>query len=579
MNRTELAPGRILVVGLGCSLLAAVVAVYATALQRSESELAVPTAHQLPPLAGHAPESFDPFAVALASIGKLKNREASVPPQCYTKTDGVSNPCWTCHTSSHGLNAMADWELQREYAFSDAALTNHWQNLFADQSAAIARISDREIRAWIRDDNYTPLRHALRARPGYAGYVPDLDLERGFDDRGFARDGSGWRALRYKPFPGTFWPTNGSTDDVFVRLPAAFRRDARGRESVDVYATNLAILEAAIVADPLGKRGEARREVEPIDERAFGVDLDADGKLGEISLLRGVPSHYVGAARSTAVTLAVYPQGTEFLHSVRYVDPDAPAGLSRRLKELRYSKKTAELDRWGIVRAYEREYNEKEEGNLPVYPGSPEVGYKNAFGWQLQGFIEDGRGRLRAQTEEEHRFCMGCHSSIGVTIDQTFAFPRKVPGRAGYRHQTLNGISDVPQLGHADPETLVYFRRVGAGDELRQNTEILSRFFANGKLDEAEVRRAAPGGDRDLSHLLMPSRERALLLDKAYRTLVARQTFALGRDALLGPAKHVHARIDNGSTDLGRSGRVYSDGRLLLAWPLQDADPRRTALR
>ena len=51
------------------------------------------------------------------------------------------------------------------------------------------------------------------------------------DGQGFARDRSGWRALRYKPFSGTFWPTNGSSDDVFVRLDPDFRRAATGEES------------------------------------------------------------------------------------------------------------------------------------------------------------------------------------------------------------------------------------------------------------------------------------------------------------------------------------------------------------
>jgi len=27
----------------------------------------------------------------------LYNREAVIPPQCYTKTEGVNNPCYTCH--------------------------------------------------------------------------------------------------------------------------------------------------------------------------------------------------------------------------------------------------------------------------------------------------------------------------------------------------------------------------------------------------------------------------------------------------------------------------------------------------
>ena len=36
------------------------------------------------------------------------------------------------------------------------------------------------------------------------GYEPDLDLAKGFDEQGFARDGSFWRAFRYHPFPGGF---------------------------------------------------------------------------------------------------------------------------------------------------------------------------------------------------------------------------------------------------------------------------------------------------------------------------------------------------------------------------------------
>jgi len=51
MRPRHVAPGRLLVLGLACTLLAAVVAVYATALHRAESELGVPTAYQLPPAA------------------------------------------------------------------------------------------------------------------------------------------------------------------------------------------------------------------------------------------------------------------------------------------------------------------------------------------------------------------------------------------------------------------------------------------------------------------------------------------------------------------------------------------------
>jgi hypothetical protein len=236
------------------------------------------------------------------------------------------------------------------------------------------------------------------------------------------------------------------------------------------------------------------------------------------------------------------------------------------MKEVRYARKVQWLDDWALLRAYEKELLDKEEGKLPTFKGSPLVGLRNDFGWQLQGYIEDAQGRLRLQTEEEHRFCMGCHSAIGVTVDQTFAFARKVPGADGWRHQDLRGIRDVPQVGHADPETLTYFRRGTGGDEFRANEEILRRFFPSGTLDDSPVRRAAVGGDQDLTFLIAPSRQRALQLNKAYMALVREQGFAYGRDTLLVPPANVHGAIENGSTDLAASGRVYFDGQLWLDW-------------
>lgn len=510
--------------------------------------------------------SYDPLATAIASIGKTQNLEASVPPQCYTKTAGIANPCWTCHTQSQGENYQVDWHLQAEYAFSDFALTNRWANLFIDHSAAIAKIANADILTYIRTDNYTPLRQALKTQTTYPGYVPDLDLAQRFDADGFASDGSGWRALRYKPFLGTFWPMNGSADDVMIRLPRVFQTDVKGNVSREIYKTNLAILEAAIAVPPSVTSPNLLREVEPLDEAIAGIDLDGDGRLQQIIAIRGLPSHYTGAARDIAVRRFLYPQGTEFLHTVRYIDPDNPALLSTRMKEVRYSRKTMWLDDWALLRAYEKELLEKEEGKLPSFSGSPLVGLRNAFGWQLQGFIEDTHGRLRLQTEEEHRFCMGCHTALGVTVDQTFAFARKVPGAGGWRHQDLRGLPDVPQTGHSDPEILTYFRRVTGGDEFRANDEVLGRFFPNGVLDESVVRRAALGGDKDLTFLVVPSRERALQLNKAYRALVAEQHFVFGRDSLIAPPLNVHKEIENGSTDLSVTGHVYRDGRLWLDW-------------
>lgn len=541
------------------------------------------------PLALAAPEEsasdgaapYDPLAVARGSEERTVNWEATVPAACYTKTQGLSNPCWVCHTIGQGTNHLVDFHLQEEYAFSDVALTNHWSNLFEDRSAEVAAFSDDEIRAWIAGDNYTPLREALDAVPAedFPGYRPDLDLEAGFDEEGFARDGSGWRAVRYKPFPGTFWPTNGATDDVFVRLPRRFRT-VNGEPSREVEKANLTLLAAAIAADPFEEDEDALlRAIEPLDERVLAWDLDRDGRLGGVvTTLRGLPPHYLGDASDQPLRRHMHPEGVEYLHSVRYVDPASPTGHARRMKELRWSRKDRELDDWGTLDRYREEDDAKDQGLVPVFQGAPTIGLQNDFGWRLQGFIEDQGGRLRLQTDEEARFCMGCHSAIGATVDHTFTLARKVPGLDGWRYQDLAGIPDVPQAGHRRPEVLTYLERVRGGDEFRANREVLDRFFdPDGDVREDLVLRAAPGGDLDLRHLVMPSERRALDLAKAYRVLVARGRWDLGRDAILGGPAPVFDVIENGDTELGRSGRVYTDGSVWLDWSGALGDARSAA--
>jgi hypothetical protein len=61
----------------------------------------------------------DPLTYANKMGSNVVNLEATVPPQCYTKTQGLYNPCWVCHTDSSGLNQMNDWGLQMEYAFPE----------------------------------------------------------------------------------------------------------------------------------------------------------------------------------------------------------------------------------------------------------------------------------------------------------------------------------------------------------------------------------------------------------------------------------------------------------------------------
>lgn len=512
-------------------------------------------------------DAYDPLAKAQADGLKVVNHEATVPVQCYTKTEGVANPCWTCHADPQQPNEWVDWDLQEEYAFSDFALTNRWLNLFKDRSQIVKNISDSEVLSYIREDNYTPLKEHLQKRSDYPGYKPDLDFVLGFDEEGFARDGSGWRAFRYKPFPGTFWPTNGNTDDVMVRLPKIFQTH-QGTYNKAIYKINLSLLEAAIASPPVSKgRPRANYPVEPLDETLVNFDLNGDGHImGKASKIAQLPKHYLGDAQKIPLKPYVYPQDTEFLHSVRYVDPDKPGETATRMKELRYAKKVVYLDSWAMSYVYEREYNEKEEGSLPHYAGSPSVGFRNQYGWQLQGFIEDAQGRLRLQNAEEHQFCMGCHGSLGITVDHTFALARKVPGAKGWAYQNLNGIQDVPQVGHERGEVETFFKRVGGGDEFRANQEILARFFDNHKLNEAKVRQAAKGGNKDILHLVLPSRERSLQLNKAYMALVREQSFEKGRDVIIDPIDNVHKTITNGTTDLGKTNRVFKDGRIWLEW-------------
>jgi hypothetical protein len=157
---------------------------------------------------------------------------------------------------------------------------------------------------------------------------------------------------------------------------------------------------------------------------------------------------------------------------------------------------------------------------------------------------------------------MGCHSNLGVTADQTFAFPRKLPGAAGWHYQDLHGMTDVAQLRHARGEVATYLERALAGDEFRSNPEMLRFLGPGGELDLAALDAVA-----DLHALLMPSRARALQLAKAYLVIVREQSFVRGRDPVIEPLANVHATITETSTGLSESQRIHLDGTLRLQWP------------
>lgn len=493
---------------------------------------------------------------------KAYNKEAVIPPQCYTKHEGQFNPCMTCHQNypnGSRSNFMFDADLQSSYDFSDYGFTNRWDNLFEDRRDRITNISDDEIKTYIDQDNYTPLIASLKGNEEWTGPVPEIvDLHLGadaFDEQGFAKDGSFWVAFNYKPLPSTFWPTNGSTDDVIIRLPEAFRKSscASSQDSRDAYIVNLALVEITI-------QGLDEVTIPAIDETVVCSDVNGDGVMTDNVTLVKKRTNYVGDASDILLAHMLYPEGTEFIHSVRYVgiDQNGEITIPKRMKELRYMVKTHLRSEAYLRSAYGNESQEKMDGLLPKYNYSV-TGTPNEFGWDVLGFIEDEQGRLRAQSREESLFCMGCHTTIGSTIDQTFAFPRKVTGADGWGYINLKGMEDVPSVSRGEPEVLDYFKVVGGGDEFRQNEEIIEKWFnEDGSVNEEAVRNA------DVYELITPSVERALALNKAYLTIVRDQDFYHGREANLAPAVNVYHEVDENSPVLpGEKTQAYD---IRLQW-------------
>jgi hypothetical protein len=451
----------------------------------------------------------------------LYNETAYITSQCYTKTKDIDgslhNPCYSCHTKAVEPNFMSDEDLQEEYSFPEYAFTNRWTNLFLDRTKDIARISDNKILTYIKQDNYKKDKEIIIAQKlknlpkewdvdndkQWDGYIPDCEFN--FDKEGFDRKSNdeitGWVAYKYRPFLGTFWPTNGSTDDVLIRLPKVFWKDVNGKIDKNIYKQNLQIVEDLI------KQTKAHK-------------------------------NYVGLASTKNLKIApgLYPVGTEFLHSVRYIKPTKNSiKLSPRMKELRYAKKY----RWAnYIEHEELAMDEiKENDDFPdrysYYDGDMERGIRNKRGWVYQGFIEDIKGELRPQSYEETLYCIGCHATIGAITDSTFSFKRKF----AWGYWDKKGLKDVLDL---DNEYLEYLKTNNHANEFRTNDEVYNKFFKNGKLNESEAKKIK----NDISYLLYPSKQRALKLNKAYKIIVDEQSYIYGRDAHIKPLQNVHKQIE-----------------------------------
>ncbi|WNG25086.1 hypothetical protein F0U62_14485 [Cystobacter fuscus] len=528
---------------------------------------------------------------------RLSNPSAYLPAQCYADTRSTEggrtrNGCFACHQTPRAPNYVEDAELQTVLTVSRYAEDNRWTNVL--QPPPPVEWSEAEVLAWVRTSNYVDASGGLRlasalAKPPaewdangdgrWEGYTPDCWFQT--DGEGFdhSPDGAmtGWRAFVYAPFPGMFWPTNGSAGDVFIRLPEAFRRDASGRESQAIYRLNLAILEAFI-----------RREDVPVsatDERELGADLDGDGELGTARRVAfvwpprpGRAFGYVGqaagldAAREGWPAAGLYPRGTEFLHSLRYLDVEGGrVRMAARMKELRYMRKTRWRTYSELQLAAEAEAREKMKHPdvLKKVHADVERGVGTGTGWVMQGFIEAADGELRPQNVEETTACIGCHGGVGATTDSTFSFARKyAPGLAvqeGWYHWGTRGLKGLPEPRRADGqgEYAHWLEQVGGGDDYGSNDEVQARFFrGDGTLRPDAVKALT----RDISTLLVPSPGRALRLDRAYLGLVKAQRFEHGRDVVVGSAPHVRKRLE-------QDGETGLEEAVLPAW----VRPEKTA--
>lgn len=507
----------------------------------------------------------------------LENPTAYIPPQCYTKTtdaDGaVHNPCYVCHTESKAPNFLNDIDVQQELVFPEPGVINRWHNMFKDNSEKVEEITDDFILNYVRQDNYKTtngrliLADALNEVPAewdrnkngeWDGFIPDSYYN--FNEKGFdtAPDGNltGWRVFAYYPFLGTFMPVNGSTDDVMIRLPEAFRKDEQGLFNQDVYELNLSIIESLLKQKDI--------VISEVDETLYSVDLNKDGKLSRTNTIRfswspndNVFMSYVGLAKTklekddVKLAAGLFPVGTEFLHSVRYIDAqNGKTVMASRMKELRYARKDNWRNYYQLERIATQEVKERHDfpDRTKQVLGNMEVGLTVPQGWTYQGFIEDKQGDLRPQSYEESYFCVGCHSGTGATADTTFSFSRKFDsnnfkqGWYSWLEKDLSGISD-PLRNDGIGEYGYYLTHNPSGNEYRNNDAVKTKFYYNNGEKNTAAFKAL---EADISTLLMPEVKHALLMNKAYKVIVNEQSYRHGRDGHVKKIDNIHKNVELG---------------------------------
>jgi hypothetical protein len=436
---------------------------------------------------GKSPPGFR--SKAKAEYKPSFNEDPAIPVQCWVETGyGTQNACKYCHTNyladiQHG-NALPLAEDQILYSFPSPNLNRvNWKNIIhpeeillrlEEEKIAIPKAGDPENLSYVRTDNWREAyRKARRCKddtwnnPSNASsdlqLFPALNPDDLFpfvaddrtgggrhgyiDEEGFVRNKenqiTGWRAVNFFPY-AIFTPLTGSVSGIYIRLPKEFMTKD-GKTDLETYNMNLNLLEKNIKNSPTDS------------------------------------SHYWGDAQDVEVVKGFYPVGTEFAHPLHYVDLNAdgevglrldglnrndepdyefPGTRSKRVKEIRYMYKWKEV---GL-----EDIGEDSEEETFVIGHKTRGWIDNSTGWILAAYIENRDGDLRPQTTEELMQCLGCHSSVGNTVDAVWSFQRKLPNNLGW------GEMDYGRYQKRAPEKT----RLQDYFKADENTGELEHFFA-----------------------------------------------------------------------------------------------------
>ncbi|MBU0720474.1 hypothetical protein KJ877_03970 [bacterium] len=433
-----------------------------------------------------------PMTGAFRSRTLFENPYANIPAQCYIETSyGTQNACLFCHSNAAARKALGNTlpqagldsaigNLQLDYAFGPvnsfavSPNKNPWENtifphkLDEELQKLDINTSEWDMKTYIKQDNWQEAYNKKQGEPTHSDSGIKDDPFRLFpalnpaslpaDSDGFVRtqnqeealfgdeigQNTGWRSIDFMPY-GIFTPHSGSVSGVYIRLDSKFMKDESGAFDLQIYKTNLSLLEKAI------------------QDRLQTHEL-----------------YYAGLARDTKIDRGLFPLKTEFAHPLHYVDVDAdmysshqnkfPGLRANRVKEIRYMVKYKMF--------YPGEAISKDE-DAPLYYNSKETWIDNGAGWWMSGFIEDAEGSLRGQTSEELMQCVGCHSSTygfepehftsgtGNTIDTVWSFARKFADDSGWGE--MNYLRYSKNLNAKDDETSGF---ANMGDPLNREAQM-----------------------------------------------------------------------------------------------------------